>query len=78
VDQFRDDPTLVVAHVEAVTARTTDEVDRLAEALCARCWPAGLGDRLDPVAVEWIKRWSPTTLSAAKVRCSCADGRCPH
>jgi hypothetical protein len=76
VDEFRDDPALVAAHLEAVAARTWADGDRLVEGLCARCWPGGVGDRLDPVAAEWVRRWSPNTLTAARIRCSCADGRC--
>jgi hypothetical protein len=76
VDRYRDDPALVSAHVEVLTWRAAEDADALLESLYARCWPGGAGDRLDRVAVEWVRRWAPSTLAAAEVRCSCADGRC--
>jgi hypothetical protein len=33
------------------------------------------GDRLVPVAREWLRRWSPTRL-ALRPACTCAAGRC--
>ncbi len=76
MDRFRDDPALVTAHVEALSRRSSGEAMALLESLYARCWPGGADDRLDRVAVEWVRRWAPSTLAAAEVRCSCADGRC--
>jgi hypothetical protein len=74
--EFRDDPRLVEAHVRTLTDRSPDDGDRLADALFVRCWPAGADDRLDPIAVEWVRRWTPRTLIAARLDCSCSNGRC--
>lgn len=76
MDEFRDDPALVAAHVSSVGSRTPDAADRLAHALLERSWPGGIDDRLDPVAIEWVRRWRRTTLAAAEIDCSCSDGRC--
>lgn len=76
VGEFRDDPRLVEAHVWALGRRSIDDADRLADALFVRCWPAGAEDRLDPIAIEWVRRWTSRTLIAAKLDCSCAHGRC--
>jgi hypothetical protein len=76
VDEFRDNPSLVAAHVSALAARTVSDDELLAASLFARCWPGGCEDRLDPIAIEWVRRWTPSTLVAARVDCSCANGRC--
>ncbi|MDQ3936818.1 MAG: hypothetical protein M3340_19545 [Actinomycetota bacterium] len=76
MDRYRDDPALVLAHVNALGLRSPSEAMALLESLHARCWPGGADDRLDRVAVEWVRRWAPSTLAAARVTCSCADGRC--
>jgi hypothetical protein len=39
-------------------------------------WPGGARDRVDPVALDWLRRWRPATASAAIPRCSCAHGQC--
>ena len=74
VDEAR--PIDIAAHVESVSARRPQETDRLTADLLDRSWPGGHDDRLDPVAVEWVRRWTPATISAARIECSCAAGRC--
>ena len=76
VDEFRDEPQVVAGHLALIALRTPAEAERLAGEAIARCWPGGIEDRLDPVAVEWLRRWTPRTLDAARIRCSCAHGRC--
>jgi hypothetical protein len=76
MDEYRDDPALVAAHVHSVAVSGTGARDKLAQVLFERCWPGGAGDRLDPVAIEWVRRWRRTTLVAAQIDCSCAHGRC--
>ena len=76
MDLYRDDPALVMRHVRRLGRQAPESADHLAQALLDRCWPGGADDRLDPVAIEWVRRWRRTTLAAAQVDCSCADGRC--
>jgi hypothetical protein len=66
----------IAAHVESVRARTYLETEQLVSALAARCWPGQSSDRTDRVAIEWVRRWGPSRLRAAKLECSCAIGRC--
>jgi hypothetical protein len=76
VDEFRDDPALVAAHVLSVAEQGPHATARLGQVLLDRCWPGGIDDRLDPVAIEWVRRWRRTTLAAAQIDCSCAEGHC--
>ena len=76
VDEFRDEPQLVAGHLALIALRTPAEAEGLIGELIVRCWPGGMDDRLDPIAVEWVRRWSPRTLNAARIGCSCARGRC--
>ena len=66
----------IAAHVAAISARTHVELSRMTLAFVRRSWPAGVDDRLDPAAVEWVRRWAPATLNGARLDCSCAAGRC--
>ena len=70
---FRADQAAVSVHVRALQEVNTDLYEA---ALFAHCWPGGCEDRLDPISIEWVKRWSPAALSAARLQCSCTDGRC--
>ena len=65
-----------MAHVTKLGLRSEDEADLLADTLFARCWPGGCDDRHDPISIEWLRRWSPKTVTAARVACSCRQGRC--
>lgn len=38
---------------------------RHADTMMRRCWPGGAADRSDPVALEWVRRWSPQQGCAA-------------
>jgi hypothetical protein len=41
------------------------------------CWPAGMDDRAQPVALVWLRQWWPERLGAEIPVCSCATGHCP-
>jgi hypothetical protein len=67
------DQRLVARVVAAITDRTDAQGAALAAALAARWSPP---DRDDPVAREWLRRWTPTPAHVPVPPCSCAAGRC--
>ena len=70
-------PNLVAGVVEAIDHRTSSETDVIMAALVRATWPGGIGDRVEPVALEWVRRWGPGTVEPAYLAdCSCVDGRC--
>jgi hypothetical protein len=66
----------VPAIVESIEARSARESERLSARLRNHCWPGGHGDRSDPAALEWVRRWGPSRLTAEPLPCSCVRGRC--
>jgi hypothetical protein len=64
------------AHIAAFARRTAADHDRLAEILRSRCWPGGPGDRTEPAARAWVRRWGPACRHAVALECTCAHGRC--
>lgn len=65
----------VTGHIRAVASRSPAETDALVTGLHARAWPGG-GDRHEPVASEWLRRWSPRAMGPVAAGCACASGRC--
>ena len=41
-----------------------------------RCWPGGAGDRSEPGAIEWLRRWGTTSVAMPTRSCACAQGCC--
>jgi hypothetical protein len=66
---------LIRWHITRVARGDELAEDRLATGV-SRCWPAGLADRSDPAALEWLRRWRPARSLSALPACSCAAGRC--
>ena len=64
---------LVTRVFEAITDRTEAQGDALAAALAARWSPS---DRNDPLAREWLRRWSPKPAHFPPPACACATGHC--
>lgn len=62
--------------IESIATRTHVETAQLVATLGRTCWPRGLGDRTEPPALEWVRRWGPSRLTAATLDCSCSQGRC--
>ena len=62
--------------IESIATRTRAETERLIATLARTCWPRGLGDRTEPPALDWVRRWGPARLTAATLDCSCSQGRC--
>ena len=69
-------PRFVAAHALDVAGRSPAESDALAALFLRYAWPAGHDDRFDPIAVEWLRRWTPNSIDAVRDLCSCVDGRC--
>jgi hypothetical protein len=66
----------VEAHIQSISTRAQPESQRLVEAMLQRSWPGGSGDRSEPAALEWVRRWGPTCVGLIPFECSCAAGRC--
>jgi hypothetical protein len=70
------DPPGIAAHIESISSRAESDTDRLAAAMLRCCWPGGMGDRTEPVAVEWVRRWGPRRAGMVPSACCCAVGHC--
>jgi hypothetical protein len=66
----------LTAAIESIATRSHTETMRLVAELGRTCWPRGIGDRTEPPALEWVRRWGPARLTAATLDCSCSQGRC--
>lgn len=68
----------VAAVVEAIDERTPTQTDFIMAALVRGSWPGGIGDRLEPTALEWVRRWGPAGVTPDySDDCSCVQGgRC--
>jgi hypothetical protein len=53
------------------------DLARGTETLASTCWPGGPADRMEPVALEWVRRWRPARAAVTLPECSCSTGRCP-
>jgi hypothetical protein len=73
-DDSRD--THIEAHIELISARADPDTERLVAAMLGRSWPGGFGDRSEPAALEWVRRWGPGRSMPTILVCSCAIGRC--
>jgi hypothetical protein len=71
-----DGESLIAWLLAAIDTRDHFETTELAAALLSRTWPGGHGDRSEPVALEWVRRWGPSRLTEASYACSCEQGRC--
>ena len=59
-----------------LVARAAGPAEQLLGDLVAGSWPGGPADHTQPVAREWLRRWSPKRLTLEPPACSCPDGRC--
>lgn len=65
----------VPALVESIDQRSALETERLIATLYGRSRP-GASDRTERAALEWVKRWGPSRITAQLAECSCVQGRC--
>jgi hypothetical protein len=65
----------LATHIRA--ARSGQTARLMARAARAE-WPGGVADRVQPGALDWVRRWRPRhPLGGGSVpRCGCATGRC--
>ena len=61
--------------VASIDGRDAFDTERLVTTLRRRCGPGG-SDRTEPGAIEWVKRWGPSRITAQPFECSCVQGRC--
>jgi hypothetical protein len=62
--------------VESIEGRDARATEQLSSRLRNHCWPGGVGDRSDATALDWVRRWGPSRLTAEPLSCSCVHGRC--
>ena len=67
---------LVAAVVDAIDERTASQTDFIMAALVRGAWPGGIGDRVEPGALDWVRRWGPDGTTPQYLDCSCVHGRC--
>ena len=70
-----DDPG-IVAHIESVSSRAEPDTQQLVSTMLRSCWPGGMGDRTEAVALDWVRRWGPRRAGPILPVCQCAAGRC--
>ena len=65
-------------HQHLITIADPDPGRRrgLAAAIAGGLWPGGTGDRTDPAALKWVRRWRPERAAPVLPICSCPIGRC--
>jgi len=68
--------TQIAAHIESISSRSRSDTDLLLSAMMRHCWPGESGDRIEPGALEWVRRWGPRRVGLIPSCCSCATGRC--
>lgn len=64
------------ALIAALTARAPAESDQLAASMVGHCWPGGVGDRSELIALDWLSRWRPVRLQTPTYDCDCMHGHC--
>lgn len=69
-------PRFVAAHVRDVARQTDADTNGLTSLMLRWAWPGGHADRFDPVAVDWLRRWTPYSAATTPPECSCIEGRC--
>jgi hypothetical protein len=68
--------SLIASHIASTSRRSRAETGRLVTTLLHGSWPGGEGDRSEPVALEWVRRWRPARAAILPPACSCRDGYC--
>jgi hypothetical protein len=63
-------------HIAGVSVRGDAETQTLITRIQRACWPGGAGDRTEPGARPWLKRWRPERAAGPLLACSCAHGYC--
>jgi len=66
----------IPAHIESISTRAEPDTERLVSTMLRHCWPGGEGDRMEPGALEWVRRWGPRHVGVLPPACACRVGRC--
>jgi hypothetical protein len=66
----------IAAHVESISTQSAADRAAITRALLVRSWPGGSSDRIERVALGWLRRWRPRTPVPSPLRCECRHGRC--
>jgi hypothetical protein len=64
----------VAGLIKSVSTRA--DKDQLTSAMLRHCWPGGVGDRTNAVALEWVSRWRPQRVKSPQFECRCGTGCC--
>jgi len=70
------DDDFIRKQIEALAARSGRAHPSAVGRILTTCWPGGVADRAEPVALRWLRQWRPATANLALPTCSCAGGRC--
>jgi hypothetical protein len=75
---YEEPRNLVAAIAHAIDERPKAQTDFMMAALVRGAWPGGIGDRSEPAALDWVRRWGPGggDPPLALSDCSCVLGRC--
>jgi hypothetical protein len=63
-------------HIAQATRRTDMDTRRLILRMVGSCWPGGVQDRSEQVAVQWLRRWRPDIVETRLPVCTCRIGHC--
>lgn len=66
----------IAAHIRSTAGRTGAENGRLVSELLSRSWPGGEHDRIEPAALDWVRRWRNSSAALPVPLCSCRTGYC--
>jgi len=66
----------VAALIESISTRAVADTEHLAARMFGHCWPGGMGDRTEVIALEWVARWRPQRQGVPGHECNCASGYC--
>lgn len=63
-------------HVMIISAGGVAQARELTASIAVACWPGGSEDRIEPAALDRLRRWRPRSATALPT-CTCHTGRCP-
>jgi hypothetical protein len=70
------DPEQLRTHVQTIAARSAAQHRGVTALVAAGLWPGGSQDRVERVALEWVRRWRPQSTDSEFASCSCPSGHC--
>ena len=70
------DDDFIRTQIEALAARTRREDRTIVRRIQTACWPGGVADRAESVALRWLRQWRPASANLVLPACSCSRGHC--